>query len=72
MEIGCYIQEVSFEKENLAKVCTAAKSCGKKCKQAHETKNPQLFKIITLILRSVNIHTTKMCCKRWANGKMIF
>lgn len=34
--------------------------------------NPQHFKVITLVLQSINIHTSKMSCKRWANDKMMY
>lgn len=35
-------------------------------------KQPQLLKIIMLILQSINIPTAKMSCKRRANDKMIY
>lgn len=35
-------------------------------------KKPKHFEIITLILQSINVHTAKTTCKRWANDKMIY
>lgn len=77
--MGGFIQEVSFEKENLlVEVCTAPKTLGGKKMQASQwgkkpnNTAPQHFKIITLILQRINIHTAKMSCKRWVNDKMIY
>lgn len=67
------MQKVSFEKENLlAEVQTTAKLLGKNASRPIEKKKPKHFKIITLILQSINVHTTKLSCKRWANDKMMY
>lgn len=66
------MQKVSFEKEKSCRSLHCCKTLGKKCRQANRKKKPKHFEIITLILQSINVHTAKMTCKRWANDKMIY
>lgn len=61
-----------MKKKKLAEVCIAAKLLGKNAGRPIEKKKPKHFEIITLILQSINVHTAKMTCKRWANDKMIY